>query len=117
MSIASVGNPHAITFVNDVDTAPVTTLGPKVETDGLFPNKTNVEFGQIVDPNKIKLRVWERGVGETKACGTGMCASAIVASKYKHTTLPITVQVPGGLAKIWLDDSGYTRMLAPAHYL
>lgn len=115
--LASVGNPHAITFVDDVDTAHVTSLGPIIETDQLFPNKTNVEFAQIITPNKIKLRIWERGVGETKACGTGMVATAMTIVKHKNGKLPMHVEVPGGEAKIWLDDASYARMLAPANYL
>lgn len=107
---ANVGNPHAVTFVDDVDTAPVTSLGPKVETDKHFPNKTNVEFAQVIDSNRLRLRVWERGVGETSACGTGMVAAAILASNIKKTTLPTIVQVRGGDAKVWIDEKGYARL-------
>ncbi len=114
--LANVGNPHAITFVNDAGNAPVTSLGPLIETNEYFPNKTNVEFVQILSPRKIKLRIWERGVGETKACGTGMVASAIAALEIKDIELPVEVEVPGGKAKIWLDNTGYCRMLGPAEY-
>lgn len=111
---ANVGNPHAITFVEDVEVAPVMTLGPTVETDGYFPNKTNVEFVQVINEDTIKVRIWERGVGETMACGTGMVASAVVSSAEKSTSLPVNVEVPGGVALIWLDNEGYARMLGPA---
>lgn len=112
----NVGNPHAITFVEDVNKEPVTTLGPIVENDSHFPNRTNVEFVQVESSSKIKLRAWERGVGETKACGTGMVAAALTASHIKKTLLPLTVAVPGGEAKVWLDETGYFRMLGPAQY-
>lgn len=110
---ASIGNPHAITFVKDVTKAPVTTLGPLIEHDPHFPHKTNVEFAEIVSPTHIRLRIWERGVGETQACGTGMVATAITAAQRKETQLPATVTVPGGEARVWLDGAGYARLLAP----
>ena len=86
--VASVGNPHAITFVENVSSAPVTTLGPKIEVDQNFPNKTNVEFAHIERRNKINLRIWERGVGETMACGTGMVSTAVVANSLGKTDFP-----------------------------
>lgn len=110
---ASVGNPHAITFVDDSDNAPVAKVGPEVETDKHFPNKTNVEFAQVIDDNHIQLRVWERGVGETNACGTGIVATAVLSSRLKKTTLPVVVKVKGGDAKVWLDDGGYARLRGP----
>ncbi len=111
---ASVGNPHAITFVDSAVEAPVTTLGPQVEKDSHFPNKTNVEFAQVVEGDRLRLRIWERGVGETLACGTGMVAAATVASRLGKTKFPVTVEVPGGNATIWQDDEGYARMRGPA---
>jgi diaminopimelate epimerase len=115
--VASVGNPHAITFVRDVASAPVHSVGPKVENDEHFPNKTNVEFVEEIDKGYLKLRVWERGVGETKACGTGMVSAAVVSSRVNQTTLPMTVEVPGGIAQIWIDDDGYVRMRAPVEIM
>lgn len=114
---ANVGNPHAITFVDDVESAPVTTLGPKVEQDSHFPSKTNVEFAQIVDSHHVALRVWERGVGETLACGTGMAATAAVFVTHKTGHYPVTIAVPGGSAEFWLDGDDYTRMRAPAKFV
>lgn len=111
---ANVGNPHAITFVDDVQAAPVTTLGPEIETNQHFPNKTNVEFAQIVDKQRISLRIWERGVGETLACGTGMVSTAVVAAEQQLTTLPVTLVVPGGEANIWIDSEGFACILGPA---
>lgn len=112
--IANVGNPHAITFVEDVSSAPVDTQGPHVEVDNNFPNKTNVEYVQKVNKNSIALRVWERGVGETEACGTGMVASAAAAVREFGLEYPLNVKVPGGLAKVWVDKTGYSRMIGPA---
>ena len=111
---ANVGNPHAITFVDDISTAPVTTLGPIIEVDSHFPDKTNVEFVQILDKNRVKLRTWERGVGETLACGTAMAATSAALVEYVDGYYPITVEVLGGKAKLWLDEDGYIRMLGPA---
>lgn len=113
---ANVGNPHAVTFVDDSNVAPVRTLGPKVEIESHFPNKTNVEFAQIVAPNRIKLRIWERGVGETLACGTGMAATSAVFAEHKNGEYPVTVEVLGGEAELWIDEEGYTRMLGPARF-
>lgn len=114
---ASVGNPHAVTFVDDTMSAPVGTLGPRVESDTTFPNKTNVEFVQIMSPNRIRMRVWERGDGETLACGTAMVASAAVAVKFKGVQYPVEVNVPGGSSTLWLDNEGYSRMNGPAEVI
>ncbi len=111
---ATVGNPHAITFVDDTATAPVTTLGPEVEVDKFFPNQTNVEFAQVVDQANIRLRIWERGVGETLACGTGMVSTAVVSHALGKTDLPVTVTVPGGSAKVWIDEAGFACLRGPA---
>ena len=73
-----MGNPHAVTFIDDTDSLEIEKIGPKFETHKLFPKKINTEFAQIVDRNTIKMRVWERGAGETLACGTGACATMVV---------------------------------------
>ncbi len=112
-----VGNPHIVTFVDNVDKTPVTTLGPVLEVKPNFPNRTNVEFVEVLSLGKIKMRVWERGVGETQACGTGMVACARLSHEIMKTELPVIVQVPGGEAKVWLDNQGYCRILGPAEYL
>lgn len=111
---ANVGNPHAVTFVDNTESTPVASLGPNVENDKHFPNKTNVEFAQVIDKNKLRIRIWERGVGETLACGTGMVATVAVANKLGKTEFPATVEVPGGQATVWLDDEGYARLKGPA---
>lgn len=110
----SMGNPHAILWVDDVDTAPVTTVGPLIERHPLFPNKTNVEFAQVVAPDRIRLRVWERGVGETLACGTGACATLVAASLDCLSGRKATIELPGGpLIVEWADD-GDVYMAGPA---
>ena len=110
---ANVGNPHAITFVDVVEDAPVALLGPQIENDSYFPHKTNVEFVEIASNDRIKVRVWERGSGETMACGTGMVSCVSLANKIKNVELPTTVEVDGGIAQVWIDDDGYSRMKAP----
>ncbi len=112
--IVDVGNPHAVMFVDDIMSAPVEILGQKIETHALFPYRTNVEFVEIVNRFHVKIRIWERGVGETLACGTGMVAVSAVTSQLNKTTSPLTVEVLGGEAKIWLDEEGYMCMSAPA---
>jgi diaminopimelate epimerase len=110
----SMGNPHAIVWVQDVDAAPVTTIGPLIETASVFPRKTNVEFAQVVDAGRIRLRVWERGVGETLACGTGACATLVAASLTGRTGRSATIELPGGDLEIEWAESGHVLMTGPA---
>jgi diaminopimelate epimerase len=93
---ASVGNPHAVAFVDDHRAVPVGSAGPLIETDPAFPGRTNVGFATIVSPDRIDLRVWERGVGETLACGTGAAAATAVAHSRGLTGSRVTVVLPGG---------------------
>lgn len=92
----SMGNPHAVCFVDDVSKIDINKYGKLIEDYKYFPNKTNVEFVQILNENKIKLRVWERGVGETLSCGTGICAATVIANTYKSTNSKLTVETKGG---------------------
>lgn len=112
--IADVGNPHAITFVQDLNGTPVSKIGPKVEYDKTFPNRTNVEFIEVTGRKGLKMRIWERGFGETAACGTGMVAAAAQSEALGLVNYPISVDVPGGRAEIWLDDGGFSRIKALA---
>ena len=96
----SMGNPHSVCFVEDVENFDVQKYGKMIEDYKYFPNKTNVEFVQIIDKEKIKMRVWERGVGETLACGTGACASAVISNKYKSTESRVIVDLLGGKLEI-----------------
>lgn len=114
VTCVSMGNPHCVIWVDDVDNAPVAEVGPIIETHECFPNKTNVEFAQLVDGDVIRLRVWERGVGETLACGTGACATAVAATLTLRTGREATVELPGGeLAIRWAED-GHVHMTGPA---
>lgn len=108
-----VGNPHAVIIVGSVDDAPVTEAGPRVEGDPMFPGGTNVEFVEVVDSERIRVRVWERGVGETRASGTGATAAAFVAHIQELTGSVVTVELPGGALEISLDDAG-AWMVGPA---
>ena len=102
----SMGNPHAVLLVEDVDTAAIETLGPILERHSIFPQRVNVGFVQIVDRNNIRLRVYERGVGETKACGTGACAAVAVAQRWNLVDNEVSVQLPGGSLNIQLSSTG-----------
>lgn len=114
VTCVSMGNPHCILWVDDVETAPVLEVGPLIENHPAFPNKTNVEFAQIVDDGVISLRVWERGVGETLACGTGACATAVAASLTLRTGREVTIELPGGDLEIrWAEDD-HVYMAGPA---
>lgn len=104
----NTGNPHAVTFVDDVEAAPVTTLGPLVERDPAFPNRTNVHFIKV-DGEVIHARFWERGVGVTLACGTGSCA-ALVAAGLRRAT----VRGPGGDVQVERDEGGRVYLTGPA---
>ncbi|MEM0049662.1 MAG: diaminopimelate epimerase [Candidatus Bathyarchaeia archaeon] len=101
----SVGNPHCIIFVENVESFPVEFYGPKIERHSLFPKRTNVEFVQIVRPDLIKVRVWERGVGETLACGTGACASVVAGRVLGLLNSECVVHLPGGELKIKYDEA------------
>ena len=113
-TVLSMGNPHAVTFVDDLDKIDIEKLGPEVENNPIFPNKTNVEFVQIVDKNNIKVRVWERGVGETFACGTGACAAAVAGGINGYTDANVSVKLPGGNLNVeWANDN-HIYMEGPA---
>jgi diaminopimelate epimerase len=111
----SMGNPHAVVFVEDVDKAPVTSLGPALETHPAFsPDKTNVEFAQLVDRTTVRQRTWERGVGETLACGTGACAVAVAAQVRGLAGRPLAVELRGGRLELDWTPGGTVRMTGPA---
>ncbi len=110
----NVGNPHAIFFVEDTDAVPLDTLGPQIENDPLFPERVNVNAAQIVSRDHIRLRVWERGAGLTQACGTGACASAVVAMQRGLVERIVTVSLPGGDLTIEWDKDGRIQMSGPA---
>ncbi len=99
----SMGNPHAVLQVDSIEHAPVNTLGPKIESHPMFPKKANVSFMQILDTRNIALRVFERGVGETRACGTGACAAVAIGQALDRLDPKVTVQLPGGSLLIECD--------------
>ena len=104
--MVNVGNPHAVFFVEDVFSIPLEKLGPEIETHKIFPERTNVEVAQILPDDSIRLRVWERGVGITQACGTGACATLVAASRRNLTSRIADVILDGGTLSIkWRDDN------------
>jgi diaminopimelate epimerase len=112
ISVVSMGNPHAVQFVDDVDAAPVASEGPLIERSSHFPARVNAGFAQPV-PGGIRLRVWERGAGETLACGTGACAAAVAAIRRGLAVSPVQVHTRGGLLSIaW--EGGKVFMTGPA---
>jgi diaminopimelate epimerase len=115
LGVVSMGNPHAVLVVDDVASAPVFELGSKLEQHPRFPNKANIGFMQIIDRNTIKLRVFERGVGETKACGTGACAAVVVGQQQGLLDTNVTTQLTGGnLAIQWQGPGHHLFMDGPA---
>lgn len=115
VTCVSMGNPHCITFVEDVASIPLETLGPKFEHHSVFPERTNTEFIQVVEPNYIKMLVWERGAGATLACGTGACASVVAGVLSGKCDRLVTVELPGGPLEIeWSDIDQKVYMSGPA---
>lgn len=107
----SMGNPHAVLRVDDVDTAEVGRLGPAIENHPDFPRRVNVGFMQVLDPRSIRLRVYERGAGETLACGTGACAAVVHGIQRGWLQSPVTVQLPGGKLEIDWAGEGHTVLM------
>ncbi len=100
-----MGNPHCVFFVENAETIPVESIGPKIEHDPLFPERTNVEFASLMGPDHLRMRVWERGTGITLACGSGTCATAVAAHLRGLTGRKVLVDVDGGQLEIdWRDD-------------
>ncbi|HEU4709070.1 MAG TPA: diaminopimelate epimerase [Methylophilaceae bacterium] len=115
ISTVSMGNPHAVQIVADVDTAPVENQGPAIESHARFPQRANAGFMQIVDPHTIRLRVYERGSGETLACGTGACAAAVTGIRLGRLQTPVKVSTRGGELQInWAGNDSHVLMTGPA---
>lgn len=113
----SMGNPHCLVFVEEVEEFPVTTVGPLLERHRAFPNKTNVEFVQVINRMELRMRVWERGAGITMACGTGACATAVGSFLSGFTDKEVTVRLDGGDLFIRIGDDGHVYMTGPANYV
>jgi diaminopimelate epimerase len=111
----SMGNPHAVTVVDNIETIDVEVLGPRIESHELFPNRVNAGFMQIVDDTHIKLRVYERGAGETLACGTGACAAVVIGQLQGYLSEAVEVSLPGGSLQIsWQGEATPVMMTGPA---
>ncbi len=109
----NTGNPHAVFFVPDAEAVDLAALGPVLERHPLFPERTNIEVASLISPGKIRLRVWERGVGITRACGTGACATLVAAARRKLTGRRAEVVLDGGSLDVeWLADN-HIRMTGP----
>jgi diaminopimelate epimerase len=115
VSVVSLGNPHAVQQVQDVDAAPVTTQGPRIEKHPRFPRRTNAGYMQVIDRANIRLRVWERGVGETLSCGTGACAATVAGIRRGLLDSPVRVATRGGVLRIaWQGGGAPVMMTGPA---
>jgi diaminopimelate epimerase len=115
VTCVSMGNPHCITFVDDVAAIPLETIGPKFEHHSVFPQRTNTEFIQVVSRDYLKMRVWERGAGITLACGTGACAALVAAVLTGRSDRTATVELPGGCLEIeWSEVDQRIYMTGPA---
>jgi len=113
VSVVSMGNPHAVQLVEDLDAAPVAEEGPLIERHAAFPRGVNAGFMQVLSAHRIALRVWERGAGETLACGTGACAAAVVGIRRGLLRSPVDVQTLGGILSVaW--DGGPVLLTGPA---
>ena len=105
--VVSMGNPHAVQFVSDVDAAPVATVGPAIESHAAFPARVNAGFAQVVDRRHLRLRAWERGAGETLACGTGACAAVVAGVRLGLLDNDVTVHARGGTLRVrWPGGDG-----------
>ena len=114
----SMGNPHAVIEVEDVDTAAVVILGPALQSNAAFPQSANIGFAQVVSRDHIRLRVYERGVGETLACGSGACAAAAVLMRRGRIDRQVKVSLPGGDLQLqWPDDASEVIMSGPAAFV
>ncbi len=117
ITATSLGNPHCSVFWSDLDDAPVEKLGPLLEQHAAFPQKTNVEFAQVLDRHSIKLRFWERGVGRTLASGTGSAAAAVASMLLGYCESPVTVQTDLGSMTVTWQPGGEVRLTGPAEII
>lgn len=114
LTCVSMGNPHAVTFVNNIKNFKVAEYGPILENADIFPEKANIEFVEVVDKNNIKMRVWERGSGETLACGTGACSSVVASRLNGYTDRKVNVQLLGGNLEVEWKPNNHVHMTGPA---
>jgi len=117
-SCLSIGNPHCVIFVDDIDKAPVKKLGPILEKHKLFPNNTNIEFVEVKNKKEIYIRIWERGVGETESCGTGACAAAVASVLKNKTERKLDVYLLGGKLEIlWREKDNNIILTGAVDYV
>ena len=114
VTAVSMGNPHGVVFVDRIEDVPFETLGPELEKHSMWPDRANIEFLQIISPEEARMRVWERGTGETLACGTGACASAVAAALTGRCGREVTIHLRGGDLHIRWADNGHVMMTGGA---
>ncbi len=112
----NMGNPHAVFFVDDAEAVDLQTLGPLLEHDPMFPERANIEVCHLVGPDHLRMRVWERGVGITQACGTGACAAVVAAARRRLTGRTATIDLDGGPLRIEWRDDNHVIMTGPTAY-
>ncbi len=118
ITCVSMGNPHCVIFVDEVHNYPVTAIGPIIENHEIFPKRTNVEFAQVVDESNIQLRVWERGAGETLACGTGACATLVAGVLNGLCQRTANIHLKGGTLKVhWNEQDNHVFMTGPGEFV
>lgn len=118
MTCVSIGNPHAVIFMDSIDDLQIEKVGPYFENHSLFPNRINTEFVKIIDENTVQMRIWERGTGETMACGTGACATLVACMENNMTNEQITVRLLGGELEIYWDKAqNLVYMTGPATHV
>jgi diaminopimelate epimerase len=116
-SVVSMGNPHAIFWVDDPQAYDLAAIGPRLEHDEIFPERANITLAAIPEPGHIIIRTWERGAGLTKACGSAACAAAVAAARLGRTARVVTVTLPGGdLGIDWREDDDHVLMTGPVEY-
>jgi len=114
VTAVSMGNPHGVIFVDSIEDVPFDNLGPYMECHEMWPDRANIEFAQVLTPGLIRMRVWERGTGETLACGTGACATAVAAALTGRTGRDVTLRLRGGDLRIQWAGNGHVMMTGPA---
>lgn len=114
VTAVSMGNPHGVIFVDRIEDIDFDTLGPELERHPMWPDRANIEFVEIISPSEARMRVWERGTGETLACGTGACASAVAAALTGRCERKVTIHLRGGDLTIEWGDDGHVRMTGGA---
>lgn len=118
LTFVSMGNPHAVIFTHDIDQLEIEKIGPMIEFNPLFPERANVEFIEVIDEAHIKMRVWERGSGETMACGSGACAAVVAGIVTKRCGAKVSVQLKGGVLEVEWDQPGNRVFLTgDAHFV